>query len=125
MLKLEIQRVAHYFISFSDDGVQRCRLASAPADTKLNHDAARRLAGAPECVPVSEESSMKTFVIATLLGLFLSPPALASQTDCAQQIRSNSSKAASGYVYVNRLDAPGNTHASATTSAAERLSNQL
>lgn len=66
---------------------------------------------------------MKTFVIATLLGLFLSPPALASQTDCAQQMRSNNSKAASGYVYVNRLDAPGNTHAS-PTGTAERLSNQ-
>lgn len=66
---------------------------------------------------------MKTFVIATLLGLFLSPPALASQSDCAQQIRSNSSKAASGYVYVNRLDAPANTHAS-PDGTAERLSNQ-
>ncbi len=49
---------------------------------------------------------MKTFVIATLLGLFLSPPALASNADCAQQIRSHSSEAASGYIYVNRLDAP-------------------
>lgn len=68
---------------------------------------------------------MKTFAIATLLGLFLSPPALASSADCAQQIRSNSNKAASGYTYVNRLDAPGNTHASASGRAAERLSDQL
>ncbi|MCZ4060099.1 hypothetical protein O3W44_14805 [Pantoea sp. LMR881] len=68
---------------------------------------------------------MKTFVIATLLGLFLSPPALASSADCAQQIRSNTSNAASGYVYVNRLDAPGSIHASASSSAAERLSNQM
>lgn len=66
---------------------------------------------------------MKTFVIATLLGLFLSPPALASSADCAQQMRSNSSKAASGYVYVNRLDTPGNSNANLTISAAERLSN--
>ncbi|GEM_PF-233234 len=125
MLTPEIHRVAPHSISFSDKGVQRRRLVSALARTKLNHDAVRLLHGVAECVPISEESGMKTFVIATLLGLFLSPPALASQTDCAQQIRSNSSKAASGYVYVNRLDAPGNTHASATTSAAERLSNQL
>lgn len=125
MLTPEIHRVAPHSISFSDKGVQRCRLVSALARTKLNHGAVRLLHGVAECVPISEESGMKTFVIATLLGLFLSPPALASQTDCAQQIRSNSSKAASGYVYVNRLDAPGNTHASATTSAAERLSNQL
>ncbi|MBE5253287.1 MAG: hypothetical protein QRY16_16285 [Enterobacterales bacterium endosymbiont of Blomia tropicalis] len=65
---------------------------------------------------------MKAFVIATLLGLFLSPPALASHADCAQQMRSNSSKAASGYIYVNRLDAPDNRHAS-SNNAAERQSN--
>ena len=125
MLTPEIQQVAHSFTRFSDKGVQRHRLALAAARTKLNHDAVSFVSGVAECVPISEESGMKTFVIATLLGLFLSPPALASQTDCAQQMRSNSSKAASGYVYVNRLDAPGNTHASATTSAAERLANQL
>ena len=68
---------------------------------------------------------MKTFIIATLLGLFLSPPALASSADCAQQMRSNSSNAASGYVYVNRLDAPGESHINANSSAAERLSDRL
>lgn len=68
---------------------------------------------------------MKVFIIATLLGLFLSPPALASSADCAQQMRSNSSNAASGYVYVNRLDAPGGNHASANSSAAERLADHL
>lgn len=125
MLKHEIQRVARAFINFSDEGVQRRRLALAAARAKINHEGAFLISSVAECVPISEESGMKTFVIATLLGLFLSPPALASQTDCAQQMRSNSSKAASGYVYVNRLDAPGNTHASATTSAAQRLSNQL
>lgn len=68
---------------------------------------------------------MKSFIIATLLGLFLSPPALASSADCAQQMRSNSSNAASGYVYVNRLDAPGENDMSPNTSAAARLSQQL
>ncbi|WP_130832055.1 hypothetical protein [[Erwinia] mediterraneensis] len=68
---------------------------------------------------------MKTFIIATLLGLFLSPPALASLADCAQQMRSNSSNAASGYVYVNRLDAPGENHSGPNTSAAARLSQNL
>jgi len=125
VLRHKIQRVAQAFINFPDKGVQRRRLALAAARAKINYDAAFFISCVAECVPISEESSMKTFVIATLLGLFLSPPALASQTDCAQQMRSNSSKAAAGYVYVNRLDAPGNTHASATASAAERLSNQL
>ena len=125
MLRHVIQRVAQAIINFPDEGIQRCRLALAAARAKINHDAAFFTSSVAECIPISEESGMKTFVIATLLGLFLSPPALASQTDCAQQMRSNSSKAASGYVYVNRLDAPGNTHASATTSAAQRLSNQL
>ncbi len=69
---------------------------------------------------------MKTIIIATLLGLFLSTPALASSADYAQQMRSNSSKAASGYVYVNRLDAPGsNSPVSANSSAADRLASQL
>ncbi|WP_343553022.1 hypothetical protein [Pantoea sp.] len=68
---------------------------------------------------------MKTIIIATLLGLFLSPPAFASSADYAQQMRSNSN-AASGYVYVNRLDAPANTNpVSANSSAADRLSSQL
>ncbi|SFO33939.1 hypothetical protein SAMN05428971_3688 [Candidatus Pantoea varia] len=65
---------------------------------------------------------MKTFVIATLLGLFLSPPALASHADCAQQMRSHSSEAASGYVYVNRLDTPERNPVSAPASAAENAS---
>lgn len=65
---------------------------------------------------------MKTFVIATLLGLFLSPPALASHADCAQQMRSHSSEAASGYVYVNRLDTPERNPVSAPASAAEKTS---
>jgi len=65
---------------------------------------------------------MKTFVIATLLGLFLSPPALASYADCAQQMRSHSSKAASGYVYVNRLDTPERNPVNAPASAAEEAS---
>ncbi|NYS31399.1 MULTISPECIES: hypothetical protein [Pantoea] len=65
---------------------------------------------------------MKTFVIATLLGLFLSPPALASHADCAQQMRSHSSEAASGYVYVNRLDTPERNPVSAPASAAEKAS---
>ncbi|MDE1190042.1 MAG: hypothetical protein PW844_26870 [Pantoea sp.] len=69
---------------------------------------------------------MRSIVIATLLGLFLSTPAFASSTDYAQQMRSNSSKAASGYVYVNRLGAPSdNNHTGANSSAAERLSSQL
>ncbi|WP_312239500.1 hypothetical protein [Pantoea sp.] len=68
---------------------------------------------------------MKTFIIATLLGLFLSPPALASSADCAQQMRSNDSNVASGYVYVNRLDAPGENHTGTNSSAAQRLSDQL
>lgn len=71
---------------------------------------------------------MKTIIIATLLGLFLSTPALASSADFAQQMRSHSSNTASGYVYVyvNRLDAPAsNNPVSANTSAAERLSSQL
>lgn len=63
---------------------------------------------------------MKTFVIATFLGLFLSPPALASHADCAQQIRSHSSEAASGYVYVNRLDRPERNPVSAPFSPAEK-----
>lgn len=65
---------------------------------------------------------MKTFVIATLLGLFLSPPALASHADCAQQMRSHSSEAASGYVYVNRLDTPERNPVNAPASAAEKVS---
>ncbi|MBP2195335.1 hypothetical protein PUG81_13930 [Erwiniaceae bacterium L1_54_6] len=68
---------------------------------------------------------MRSIVIATLLGLFLSTPAFASSTDYAQQMRSNSSKAASGYVYVNRLGAPSDNHTGANSSAAERLSSQL
>lgn len=68
---------------------------------------------------------MKAVIIATLLGLFLSTPALASSADQALQMRSNSSKAASGYVYVNRLDAPGGNPVSTNTSAADRLSSQL
>ncbi|QDY43154.1 hypothetical protein [Candidatus Pantoea soli] len=69
---------------------------------------------------------MKTVIIATLLGLFLSTPALASTADYAQQMRSNSSKAASGYVYVNRLDAPDSSHPVSTPlNAADRLSSQL
>jgi len=41
-------------------------------------------------------------------------------------MRSHSSNAASGYVYVNRLDAPASSNpVSANTSAAERLSSQL
>ena len=68
---------------------------------------------------------MKTIIFATLLGLFLSPPAFASSADYAQQMRSNSSNAASGSVYVNRLDAPGSNPVSANTSAADRLSSQL
>lgn len=68
---------------------------------------------------------MKTLIFATLLGLFLSTPALASSADYAQQMRSNSSNAASGYVYVNRLDTPGSNPVSANTSAADRLSSQL
>ncbi|ADU70835.1 hypothetical protein [Pantoea sp. At-9b] len=68
---------------------------------------------------------MKTFVIATLLGLFLSTPAVASTTDYAQQMRSNSSQAASGPVYVNRLGAPSDNHTGANSSAADRLSSQL
>jgi outer membrane lipoprotein-sorting protein len=76
--------------------------------------------------PVSLELIMKTIIIATLLGLFLSTPALASSADFAQQMRSHSSNTASGYVYVNRLDAPAsNNPVSANTSAAERLSSQL
>ncbi|WP_337013499.1 hypothetical protein [Pantoea sp. AS142] len=65
---------------------------------------------------------MKTFVIATLLGLFLSPPTLASKADCAQQIRSHSSEAASGYVYVNRLDTPERNPVNTPARAAEKLS---
>ena len=65
---------------------------------------------------------MKTFVIATLLGLFLSPPALASHADCAQQMRSHSSEAASGYVYVNRLDTPERNPVNAPANAAEKAS---
>ncbi|MDZ7277143.1 hypothetical protein [Pantoea eucrina] len=68
---------------------------------------------------------MKAVIVATLLGLFLSPLALAGTADLAQKMRSHSSQAASGYVYVNRLDAPGNDPASACASAAERLSSQL
>jgi len=69
---------------------------------------------------------MKTLIFATLLGLFLSTPALASSADYAQQMRSNSSNAASGYVYVNRLDTPGSSNpVSANTSAADRLASQL
>lgn len=69
---------------------------------------------------------MKTIIFATLLGLFLFTPALASSADFAQQMRSHSSNAASGYVYVNRLDAPASSNpVSANTSAAERLSSQL
>ncbi|MCE0490092.1 hypothetical protein LU196_08515 [Pantoea sp. Mb-10] len=68
---------------------------------------------------------MKAVIVATLLGLFLSPLALASTADYAQQIRSHSSQAASGYVYVNRLDAPGSDATRACASATERLSSQL
>lgn len=69
---------------------------------------------------------MKNFAIATLLGLFLSGSALASNADYAQQIRSSCSKAASAYVYVNRIAAPSDKATPpAATSAAERLSNQL
>ncbi|WP_312053303.1 hypothetical protein [Pantoea brenneri] len=64
---------------------------------------------------------MKRYVIATLLGLFLSLPALASNADCAQQMRSHSSKAAAGYVYVNRLDAPENNPVSAPARLSERF----
>ena len=64
---------------------------------------------------------MKRYVIATLLGLFLSLPALASNADCAQQMRSHSSKAAAGYVYVNRLDAPERSPVSTPARPAERF----
>ncbi len=47
-----------------------------------------------------EESIMKAVIVATLLSLFLSSPAIASVTDSAQQMRS-SSKAASGYISFN------------------------
>ena len=68
---------------------------------------------------------MKTIIVATLLGLFLSTPAPASSADQALQMRSHSSKAASGYVYVNRLDAPGSSNpVSAHTNATDRLSSQ-
>ncbi|MBK4785291.1 MAG: hypothetical protein FT714_14405 [Pantoea sp. Pent] len=53
------------------------------------------------------------------------PGLYTSSADQALQMRSNSSKAASGYVYVNRLDAPGGNPVSANTSAADRLSSQL
>ncbi|WP_336748549.1 hypothetical protein [Pantoea vagans] len=65
---------------------------------------------------------MKTFVIATLLGLFLSSPALASYADCAQQMRSHSSEAASGYVYVNRLDTPERNPVNTPARTAEKSS---
>ncbi|MFS2224330.1 hypothetical protein [Pantoea sp. B65] len=68
---------------------------------------------------------MKNIAIATLLGLFLSTTALASNTDCAQQIRSNSSKAASTYIYINRIATPTGSPASADVSAARQLSQQL
>lgn len=125
MLRQAIQRVARPLSIFLMKAFNGAIWHWRRRALKLTNDDAFLISSVAECVPISEESGMKTFVIATLLGLFLSPPALASQTDCAQQMRSNSSKAASGYVYVNRLDAPGNTHASATTSAAQRLSNQL
>lgn len=69
---------------------------------------------------------MKIIIFATLLGLFLSTPAFASSADQALQMRSHNSNAASGYIYVNRLDAPASSNpVSANTSAAERLSSQL
>ncbi|MBP2169520.1 hypothetical protein J2125_002712 [Erwinia toletana] len=68
---------------------------------------------------------MRNIALATLLGLFLSTSALASTTDCAQQIRSNSSKAASGYVYINRIATPTGNPASGHLSAAQQLSQQL
>lgn len=65
---------------------------------------------------------MKRYVIATLLGLFLSLPALASHADCAQQMRSHSSEVASGYVYVNRLDTPERNPVGMPARAAEKAS---
>ncbi|KAA5968956.1 hypothetical protein [Pantoea sp. M_9] len=66
---------------------------------------------------------MKAVIVATLLSLFLSSPAMASVTDSAQQMRS-SSKAASGYIYVNRLDAPADNPFTAAQRPADRLSGQ-
>lgn len=68
---------------------------------------------------------MRSIAIATLLGLFLSTSALASTTDCAQQIRSHDSKAASTYEYINRIATPTGNHDRANHSAAQQLSDQL
>ncbi|WP_173635648.1 hypothetical protein [Paramixta manurensis] len=68
---------------------------------------------------------MKIIAIATLLGLFLSTSALASSADCAQQIRSNGSKAASTYVYVNRIATPVGNHHREKQFVARGLSQQL
>ena len=81
---------------------------------ELNSLQAQRfgLISAPES-EIPEESIMKAVIIATLLGLFLSTPLLpAPLTGAADE--SNSSKAASGYVYVNRLDAPAVTRSART-----------
>ncbi|WP_380184092.1 hypothetical protein [Kalamiella sp. sgz302252] len=71
---------------------------------------------------------MKTIAIATLLGLVLSTPALASDAGCAQQVKSLTSKAANSYVYINRIDTPASQptdNPSVTAPATRRLVQQL
>ncbi|WP_158781204.1 hypothetical protein [Pantoea sp. BAV 3049] len=69
---------------------------------------------------------MKTIAIATLLGLFLSTSALASNSGNAQQVKSYTSKAANSYVFVNRIASPIDKSATKVpTTAAEQLSKQL
>lgn len=69
---------------------------------------------------------MKTIAIATLLGLFLSTPALAGNPGCAQQVKSYTSKAANSYVYINRIASPVDTSSAAPPMmAAKQLSKAL
>lgn len=71
---------------------------------------------------------MKTIAIATLLGLVLSTPALASNSGCVQQMKSHTSKAANSYVYINRIESPTGQSVekpSVATTAAQRLAQQL
>lgn len=69
---------------------------------------------------------MKTIATATLPGIVLFTSAFAGTTGCAQQVKNSTSKAASSYVYINRIASPVDSSAFIEpTIAAEILATQL
>lgn len=70
---------------------------------------------------------MQNITIATLIGLFLSTSALATPVNpgTVQSVKSFSNKAASTWIYVNRLPAPNGKPGSGPTLSTQTPAQQL